>query len=106
MEMKKQLKKQDKVVTHNLLESFSFIPDDRTIISDLQYAYNVEWGRKAGSQRPPREPIIRWMMAKLGKQRKEAEREARHIVEKIHTDGIEMTRFTRLAVDDYMEKNK
>ena len=101
-EMKKQLEKQDKVVTGEAIESLDYIPADKTIVSYMPHILNIEFGRRAGSRAPPPEPIIEWLMLKFGMDRKEAVKKAYPVMKKIAEEGIPASRFVKKGVQAYL----
>lgn len=101
LSIKKQLKLLGKYVTHDAVESIDFYPDIKEVGSELDYLYNLEWGRKAGEHVPlPR--LHRWVMMKFGMDENQAWGIVKSIEKKIFEEGIPMTRFMKKAVIDYL----
>ena len=66
------------------------------------YASVVEFGRRAGSRMPPREPVLMWLMAKFNMTLDEASKREYAVRLKIAKEGIEPYPFLRMAVNEVM----
>ena len=98
--LKKTLKENDKDVFGAAVESIEYFKDDEVVGSLLDYIYNIEFGREAGSH-VPIQPIKEWIYVKLGIFGEEADRMAYAIEKKIYKSGIPMTRFAKISLERF-----
>ena len=99
-ELKKTLKEDDKDVFGDAVESIEYFKDDEIVGSLLDYIYNIEFGREAGSH-VPMQPLREWVYVKLGIVGPEAERIVSAIENKIYKSGIPMTRFAKITLERF-----
>lgn len=95
--MQKKLHQMDKEYTGNAIQSISYDDIRRMVGSDLDYVYNIEFGRQKGNP-PPFDKIKDWVEKKLGIHDPESREVAGRIVNSIASEGIPMTRFTKLSL--------
>lgn len=69
----------------------------KKMVYSAPYMRNIEFGRDPGTM-PPREPIKKWLMRKMGMSEDEAESVSWVIAMKIKTRGIEPTPIVRDAI--------
>lgn len=98
--LKKTLKEEGKDVFGQAIDSIQYFDDDNIVGSILDYVYNIEFGREAGSH-VPLEPLKKWAVEKLGIPEDEAWAVARKIENKIYEEGIDMTRFAKISLDRF-----
>lgn len=97
-ELKKTLKENNKDVFGQAIDSIQYFEKDDIVGSLLDYVYNIEFGREAGSH-VPIEPLKNWAIEKLGVSENEAWAIAKSIENKIYSEGIDMTRFVKITLD-------
>lgn len=98
--LKKTLKEHDKNVFGLAIDSIQYFSEDDIVGSLLDYIFNIEFGREAGSH-VPLEPLKKWAVEKLGVPEEEAWAIAKKIENKIYDEGIEMTRFAKIALEKF-----
>ena len=98
--LKKTLKEHDKDVFGQAIDSIQYFSEDDVVGSLLDYIFNIEYGREAGSH-VPLEPLKKWAVEKLGVPEEEAWAIAKKIENKIYNEGIEMTRFAKITLEKF-----
>lgn len=91
----------------NLLDSWEIVDSvDETIVGSLvEWAFNTEYGRLAGSP-VPYDSILQWVMKKKDPtlSESEAKRVAYKVAEGIRVNGIKPTRFMKIAIEKFVRR--
>lgn len=102
--LKEELDIQDKVFKGSAQDSIDYFPEDKTVGSKLDYVYNIEYGRKAGTY-VPIQPLVNWVMHKMNISDEKHARQIAYVINKnIHDDGIPMTRFAKITLEKLERK--
>lgn len=96
----KTLEEEGKEVFGEAIKSVQYFADDNVVGSLLDYMFNIEFGREAGSH-VPLQPLHDWAVEKLGLDDESAWATARRIENKIYSEGIEMTRAWKISLERF-----
>lgn len=97
--LKTKLKRLDKVVSGTAEGSIEYDEEQKIVGSTLDYMYNIEFGREAGSH-VPLEPLKDWCVQKLHIPESKAWGAAKQIEKHIYENGIPMTRFWKMVLGE------
>ena len=98
IELKNELRDQDKIVSGAMAESLYYYPDDKVVGSEREGIDNVEYGRHEGYH-VPLVPLKNWAMKKFGVDEGQAWGIAKDVEKKIYDEGIPMSRFMKITLE-------
>lgn len=97
--IKSKMKQEGKIDSGIAAECFDYYENDSVVGTFLDYMYNIEYGRFAGSHVPIK-PLAEWAMSKVGVDEKNAYAFAKYIEHMIYEEGITPSRVVKKVLED------